>query len=164
MKLTLSFWSSRFDTWPKSQDKNLKSWERKELLRWNKKQFSSILKGFHLPKTVAFKIFYKYMIYLTLLLVIAFFLRLKEMKIKIKGMENRKTTGEMFLSVAYLRPYCTSMMEFFAKLLTAKSCNLLPQWTSIIDIWHSPKCVYSNAILGFLHAFKNTWKPLSIFE
>ena len=30
----------------KSRDKNLKSWERKELLRWNKKHFLSFLKGF----------------------------------------------------------------------------------------------------------------------
>ena len=30
----------------KSRDKNLKSWERKELLRSNKKHFLSFLKGF----------------------------------------------------------------------------------------------------------------------
>ena len=28
-----------FAAWPKSQDKDLKSWERKELLKWNKKHF-----------------------------------------------------------------------------------------------------------------------------
>ena len=33
MKLTLSFWSSRFDTWPKSQDKNLNILRTKKLLR-----------------------------------------------------------------------------------------------------------------------------------
>ena len=31
----------------------LLSWERKELLRWNKKYFSSFLKGFHLSKIVS---------------------------------------------------------------------------------------------------------------
>ena len=34
----------------KKSRKNLISWERKELLRWNKKHFSSILKGFQLSK------------------------------------------------------------------------------------------------------------------
>ena len=48
LKLTLSLLSSRFYTWPISI-----SWERKELLRWNKKHFSSFLKGFYLPKIVS---------------------------------------------------------------------------------------------------------------
>ena len=32
----------------------LLSWEREELLRWNKKHFSSFLKDFHLPKIVSY--------------------------------------------------------------------------------------------------------------
>ena len=39
-----------FSTWPKSQDKNLISSWWKELLRWNKKHFSSFLKGFYWSK------------------------------------------------------------------------------------------------------------------
>ena len=35
-----------FSTWPTSQDKR----EQKELLRWNKKHFSSFLKGYHWSK------------------------------------------------------------------------------------------------------------------
>ena len=35
---------------PKIQNKNLNTEEWKELLRWNKKHFSSFLKGFQLPK------------------------------------------------------------------------------------------------------------------
>ena len=36
----------------KNQDKNLISWEQKELLKWNKKHFLSFLTDFHLPKIV----------------------------------------------------------------------------------------------------------------
>ena len=52
LKLTLSFWSNRFATWPKSQDKNLNILRMKRTLRWNKKHFSWFLKGFQLPKIV----------------------------------------------------------------------------------------------------------------
>ena len=52
-RLALTFWSSRFSTWPKSQDKNLNTWEWRKLLRWTKKHFSSLLKSFHLPKIVS---------------------------------------------------------------------------------------------------------------
>ena len=41
--LNLAFFSSRFFTKPKNQDKNLN-----ELLLWNEKHFSSFLKGFQL--------------------------------------------------------------------------------------------------------------------
>ena len=49
LKLTLSFLSSHFATWPKSQDKSLISLGRKELLRW-KKAFFIIFKGFCVAK------------------------------------------------------------------------------------------------------------------
>ena len=45
------FWrhlyQSVFSTWPKNQDKNLNTWKRKELFRWNKKYFSSFSKCLH---------------------------------------------------------------------------------------------------------------------
>ena len=41
---------SVFTTCPKSQDKNLNILRTKELLRWNKKHFSSFLKGYHWSK------------------------------------------------------------------------------------------------------------------
>ena len=37
----------------KVMTKTLISWKRKELLRWNKKDFSSFLKGFQLSKIVS---------------------------------------------------------------------------------------------------------------
>ena len=40
-------------TWPKSQDKIQMSWEQVELLRWNKRHFSSFLKGFQISKIVS---------------------------------------------------------------------------------------------------------------
>ena len=43
-----------FSTWPKSQDKNLNILKRKELLRWNKKHFSSIFKGLSLKQIKTF--------------------------------------------------------------------------------------------------------------
>ena len=49
-EINLSFSSRRFDTWPKTQDKKLIAWERKNLLRWNKKHFSLFLKDFQSPK------------------------------------------------------------------------------------------------------------------
>ena len=48
-KWTLSFQSSRFSTWPKSQDKTLNILKLKELWRWSKNRFWSSLKGFQLP-------------------------------------------------------------------------------------------------------------------
>ena len=42
-------WRHKF--WPKCQDKK-KSWEEKYLSKWNKKHFTSFLKGFQLPKIV----------------------------------------------------------------------------------------------------------------
>ena len=53
MKLTWSFQSKRFATWPNNQDESLISWERKELLRWNKKHYSSYLRGFKPPNIVS---------------------------------------------------------------------------------------------------------------
>ena len=53
MKLTLSFLSSCFVTWPKSQDKNLNIMLKYQLFRWNKKKFSLFLKCFELPKIVS---------------------------------------------------------------------------------------------------------------
>ena len=41
-----------YTTW-KVKTRSKISWERKELLRWNKKHFSSLLKGFQLPKVVS---------------------------------------------------------------------------------------------------------------
>ena len=48
LKLTLSFKSSLFPTWPKIHEKNLN--KRNELLRWNKNHFLSFLKGFQWSK------------------------------------------------------------------------------------------------------------------
>ena len=39
------FWNYHFSTWPKSLDKIEISWERKQLLRWNKQAFFIIFKG-----------------------------------------------------------------------------------------------------------------------
>ena len=50
MKLTLSFQS----IWPKTQDKNVYTWGRKELFRWNKKHFSLLQRA----SIVANKIFF----------------------------------------------------------------------------------------------------------
>ena len=47
------FKSSRFDTWQKSQDKNLNILSTKRAFEVNKKNFLSFLKNFQLPKTVS---------------------------------------------------------------------------------------------------------------
>ena len=52
-KLTWSFYSSRFYTWPKKSRQKLKNLENEELLMWNKKHFSSFLKRSQLPKIVS---------------------------------------------------------------------------------------------------------------
>ena len=61
--LLTRLWHHKFQNWPdifnqavflpKSQDKILNIWEQKELLRWNKKHFSLLLKTFQLPKFVS---------------------------------------------------------------------------------------------------------------
>ena len=52
LKLTLSFESSRFSTWPKSQGKNLKYLENKKSFSGEIKSiFSSFLTGFYFPHT-----------------------------------------------------------------------------------------------------------------
>ena len=51
-EINLIFLSSYFATWPKSQDKIINILRMKELLKWNKKYFSSLLNGFQLPKIV----------------------------------------------------------------------------------------------------------------
>ena len=45
-----SIQSSRFYTWPKSQDKNMNISRMERGFRWNKKHFSSFLKDFQLRK------------------------------------------------------------------------------------------------------------------
>ena len=42
-----------FSTWPKIETKILKSWKRKDILKWNKKHFSSFSMGYQLPKIVS---------------------------------------------------------------------------------------------------------------
>ena len=51
MKLAFNFLISRFSTWTKNQDKYCNILRTKKALKGNKKQFSSFLKSFQLPKT-----------------------------------------------------------------------------------------------------------------
>ena len=53
MKLTWSFYHVILINDQKVKTKTKISWERKEVLRWNKKYFSSFLKDFQLPKVVS---------------------------------------------------------------------------------------------------------------
>ena len=50
MKFTLSFSSSRFDTWPKSQDKNLNILRTKRAFEVKQKVFFTIVKGTSVAK------------------------------------------------------------------------------------------------------------------
>ena len=50
LKLTLSFWSNRFATWPRSQDKNLSILRTKRAFEMKWKAFFIIFKGFSVAK------------------------------------------------------------------------------------------------------------------
>ena len=50
LKLTLSFWSNRFATWPRSQDKNLSILRTKRAFEVKWKAFFIIFKGFSAAK------------------------------------------------------------------------------------------------------------------
>ena len=49
-EINLNFLIKPFFAWRKSEDKLYVSWEREELLRWNKKHFSSFWNSFQMPK------------------------------------------------------------------------------------------------------------------
>ena len=50
LKLTLSFWTNRFATWPRSQDKNLSILRTKRAFEMKWKAFFIIFKGFSVAK------------------------------------------------------------------------------------------------------------------
>ena len=128
MKLTLSFVSSRFPTWPKSQDKisNILRWERKDLLIWKKKHFSSFLKGFQLPKVVSGHSSQIHQIYVKLKnsksLEYSPFDSLFENR-KFRTFQLHSPSGSDFMAILRIFP-----AEFEEKMCTCKSLKTWKYW------------------------------------
>ena len=54
-EINLLFLISHFSTWPKCQDKIKISWERKDVLSWNKKHFTWFVKTFLILESVSLR-------------------------------------------------------------------------------------------------------------